>query len=120
MMDSIKWSDNTCTVGWTCITVNMSHHEFPWLSAYCPKGTFSACFYAPHYDVNTELGFTDYLDAHLLGENYMNVFYFTFPFDEAGLVLLKALCLVDPDIDIETVRSPNGKKPYHLTRSWLR
>lgn len=118
MMDNITWSDNTCTVGWTCITVNMSHHEFSWLLAYCPKGTFSACFYfwGIEEDVNTELGFIKYLERDLLDIDTLGTFYFHFPFDKAGLTLLKALCLVDPDTDIETVRSPNNKKPYHLIR----
>ena len=99
-MKRLTHSNNTCTVGWTCIHAIMSPDDMRELLAACPEGSFTATWYHPKRDIRTPDDFEQYLNDENArrkerGYGYMTMsdagFYFNFPRDEVGEALLAKL-----------------------------
>ena len=99
-MKSLRWSDNICTVGWTCIHAWMNYEDMEWLHSMHPEGTFTPTFFPPsvfnrHTKRNTASwleAMKDFKGSRLYAQTILG-FYFNFPEDERGKALLVALKL---------------------------
>lgn len=93
----VKWSDNLCTVGWTCIHGWFSPDELRRLASECPDGDFTPTFYVPHDaggPVTTPEALDRYLSRRKVSPGIRQrsaPFYFNFPRDAAGEKLLASL-----------------------------
>ncbi len=86
-MRRIRWSDNICTVGWTCIHAFMNAEDMHHLLAFCPEGTFSITSLSPWgvWKPATPQRHTEHF-----GEKTMS-YYFRFPEDDRGTQLIRYL-----------------------------
>lgn len=88
MIQELQWSDNVCTVGWTCIHAYMVAADMRWLLERCPDGTFTPTFYRLAEEGGPVL--TPEEAEKLEGPRG---FYFNFPLDMRGEALLAELGL---------------------------
>ena len=89
-MKQLRWSDNTCSVGWTSIWAMMTAHDMDWLREMHPKGYFTNTFYYSIARVEDWPEVIRKLEKDITGDPHFP-FYFTFPEDAAGCALLAAL-----------------------------
>ena len=75
----IKWSDNTCTVGWTNIHGYFNSIEMEQIQKAMPEGRFTNTFYANNRNIRDWRAFSNYLyETGRAVESRMG-FYFSFP-----------------------------------------
>lgn len=91
-MKNVTWNDNLCTVGWTTVHGEFAARDMDWLLSMQPKGYFTPTFYTRGNELSQK--------EHLSWQEYMwtkpgesRRFYYSFPEDEKGVVLLTALRL---------------------------
>lgn len=84
-LKSLRWSDNTCTVGHTTIWALMTAEDMEWLLQMQPRGRFTNTFFyaGPR-------GNNDWINYARV-QNGLHGFYFNFPEDERGKTLIIAL-----------------------------
>lgn len=87
-MIRLEWTDNLCTVGWTCIHARLTPDDIDYLMSKCPKGHIHQTFLG---DGNATLKTSDDVRKYLKKEQYTLPFYFDFPLNTDGIKFLKEL-----------------------------
>lgn len=108
----IKWSDNLCSVGWSCIHARgWSRKSLERVLDYCPRGHFTPTFYIGG---DTRRQFTD-IDREEVKDYGAPVrmmhqgAYFNFPLDLGALQLMRAIGLVD---ECMVMAAGGGRFPF--------
>ena len=87
-MRSPFWNDNECSVGWTCFTAILTQQDIDWIKEMQPVGYFTPTFYQERrgdvFDETTN---------RFTKEGDERGFYYSFPEDKNGQVLLTAMRL---------------------------
>lgn len=94
-MEFVRWTDNTCAAGWTCLTARLNGDGMRWLLSMVPNPdecSFSPCFHWPEkgYQSTTPELVDDYLKAI---DCTLASFYFHFLDGDAAAPLIAALKL---------------------------
>lgn len=86
-MKDLKWSDNVCTVGWTCVHAGFTPAQMNDLKTLCPKGDFTVTFLSD-FPIRSAKDAEKHLKTHPYSNGVIYT-YFTFPLDKNGVSLLK-------------------------------
>ena len=92
-MEFVRWTDNTCTAGWTCLTARLNGDGMRWLLSMVPNPDecfFRPCFHWPEkgYQSTTPELVDDYLKAR---DCTLASFYFNFLDGDVAAPLIAAL-----------------------------
>jgi hypothetical protein len=99
-MKRVRWTDNVCTVGGTCIHGYFTAEDLRWLFKLCPVGSFTPTFFHEKLPV-AGLGLEDIDTIEIIGEaeaklpgicryplhTYEHGYYFTFQESDGGELL---------------------------------
>lgn len=88
-MNHVRWSDNNCTVGGTCIHGRFTPNDMAWLLSMVPEGYFTNTFHEPEFGWRR---ITPEKAREVCGEEERG-YYFSFMEDEKSQALLVALRL---------------------------
>jgi hypothetical protein len=106
-MERLMWSDNICTVGWTSIHAWMTPDDMDWLIMMQPEGNFTPTFSPPW---SSWAHVTSDLVRQYFKDGMERAFYFSFPEDRNGEVLLIALKLKGMEGDRWKSANPEWKR----------
>lgn len=111
-LQNVKWSDNICTVGWSCIHAH-GWDQVPVEAAklLCPKGFFTPTSYVDGDERRS------YQEHHIAQtDKYGAPFYvlyrgayFNFPLDRGALQLMQAVGLID---ECMVMAADGGRFPF--------
>jgi hypothetical protein len=85
-----EFSDNICTVGWTCIHGYITPDEMQMLKSSCPRGDFHVTF-LPDKSINNADEARAYFQRNPYSVSGKLPMYFDFPLDGNGARLLRQL-----------------------------
>lgn len=95
-MHLLRWANNTCTVGHTCIHAFMTADDMRTLIAIQPDGWFSAA--KPWVKIPKRKLITPDVFERYYGGEHREFFHYTFRYDDAGKRLLHTLFVMGMDV----------------------
>lgn len=109
---NVRWSDNTCTVGWSCIHAHhWDRYSIDAALRFCPRGHFTSTSYVGGDERRLwtpeqkkewmELGAPVYV--------YWRGAYFNFPLDRGALQLMQAVGLIN---ECMVMAASGGRFPF--------
>ena len=79
-MYSLRWTNNLCTVGWTCLHGSFTPDELDTMLKYCPSGSFTPTF---SHERLAACGHSNTARVREVGIKESQGYYFNFPLTQA-------------------------------------